>query len=405
MISPTAILAHVDATHRRPVRVGMLVVSEYESDARVRRQAESLVERGDEVTVVALHTDGRPDVETVDGVRVIHLPTQKYRGESSLAYIKLYGGFAARAAARFARWPRKFDVVQAHSMPEALVFSAAVQRALRVPVVLDVHDLTSELFSSKFENKAALMSAIRFSERASFRFANEVLTVHESYADMLRKLTKTRVTTVMNCPDDRYFTPRQFKGWEPTGEVVFGYHGLIAARHGLVQVAEALKAVHTDAPGARLKVWGSGDGISPLRERVESLGIGDAVQLPTRLLPINEMTSELSKIHIGVLASQLDPWTQHVLPNKLMEYAVMGIPVITFRNPVIERHFPDDTVTYVDPASPENLREAMLRLIRDPEKARLQAERARENMIGRTWRHQRQNYYDVIDRMVARRRG
>ncbi|HCU48752.1 MAG TPA: hypothetical protein DGG94_02820, partial [Micromonosporaceae bacterium] len=78
----------------------MLVVSEYESDARVRRQAESLVERGDEVTVVALHTDGRPDVETVDGVRVIHLPTQKYRGESSLAYIKLYGGFAARAAAR-----------------------------------------------------------------------------------------------------------------------------------------------------------------------------------------------------------------------------------------------------------------------------------------------------------------
>lgn len=84
MISPTAILAHVDATHRRPVRVGMLVVSEYESDARVRRQAESLVERGDEVTVVALHTDGRPDVETVDGVRVIHLPTQKYRGESSL---------------------------------------------------------------------------------------------------------------------------------------------------------------------------------------------------------------------------------------------------------------------------------------------------------------------------------
>lgn len=395
----------VEIKQRRPVRVGMLVVSEYESDARVRRQAEALVERGDEVTVVALHADGRPEVDDVEGVRVIHLPTQKYRGGSSLAYIRLYGGFAARAAARMARWARRFDVVQAHSMPEALVFSAAVQRAMRVPVVLDVHDLTSELFSSKFEGHKALMTAIRLSERASFRFANEVLTVHESYADMLRSMTRTKVTTVMNCPDDRRFSPRPWHGWEPGGEVVFGYHGLIAPRHGLVQLTEALKMVHAEAPGARLKVWGSGDGLGELRERVEALSMSDCVQLPTRLLPIHEMTAELEKIHIGVLASQLDRWTDHVLPNKLMEYAVMGIPVITFRNRTIERYFPDDAVTYVDPASPENLRQAMLRLIRDPEKARVQAERAREVMVGKTWHHQRQHYYDVIDRMAALRRG
>ncbi len=386
----------------------MVVVSEYDSDARVRRQAEALVERGDEVTVVALHAEGKPDVETVDGVRVVHLPTQKYRGESSLSYIKLYGGFTARATARLARWGRRFDVVQAHSMPEALVFSAAVQRALRIPVLLDVHDLTSELFSSKFENKNALMSAIRLSERASFRFANEVLTVHEPYADMLRTMTKTPVTTVMNCPDDRHFTPRPFKSWDPGGEVVFGYHGLVAPRHGLVQVAEALAEVHADAPKAGLKVWGSGDGIAPLRQRVQELGLTDSVQLPTKLLPISEMTRQLENIHIGVLASQLDPWTSNVLPNKLMEYAVMGIPVITFRNTTIERYFPDDAVTFVDPASPQNLRDAMLRLIRDPEKARTQAERAREVMVGRTWRYQKQHYYDVIDRLVAneaQRRG
>jgi glycosyltransferase involved in cell wall biosynthesis len=115
------------------------------------------------------------------------------------------------------------------------------------------------------------------------------------------------------------------------------------------------------------------------------------------------MTRELEGIHVGVLASQLDPWTSNVLPNKLMEYAVMGIPVITFRNTTIERYFPEDAVTYVHPASPENLRDAMLRLIRDPEKARAQADRAREIMVGRTWRYQKQNYYDVIDRLAQRR--
>lgn len=383
----------------------MLVVSEYESDPRVRRQAEALVERGDEVTVIALHAQGRPQVDEVNGVRVVHLPTQKYRGESSLAYIKLYGGFATHAAVRMARWARRFDVVQAHSMPEALVFAAGVQRISGVPVLLDVHDLTSELFAAKFEGKRALMSAIRFSERASFAFASEVITVHEPYADMLRGMTRTPVTTVMNCPDDRYFTARPWKGWDPSGEVVFGYHGLIAPRHGLVQLVEALAAVRASSTDAKLNVWGSGDGLAQLRDRVESLALQDAVRLPTRMLPINEMIAELDKIHIGVLASQLDPWTANVLPNKLMEYAVMGIPVISFRNPVIERYFPDDAVTYVDPASPSNLREAMLDLIRNPEKAHIQAQRAQEVMTGRTWKHVRQRYYEVIDRMAARKRG
>jgi glycosyltransferase involved in cell wall biosynthesis len=383
----------------------MLVASEYESDARVRRQAEALVQRGDEVTVIALRSGDRPTQSVLDGVRVIQVGTPKYRGDSSAAYLKLYGGFASRAALRLLRSPRAFDVVQAHSMPEALVFCAALQRMAGVPVILDVHDLTSELFSSKFNGRGRLMSAVRASERASFGFASEVLTVHDSYADMLRGLTRTPVTTVMNCPDDRLFTPRPWRSWSPTGEVVFGYHGLIAPRHGLTQVVEALAKVRADVPGARMNIWGSGDGLGQLRERVDALGLGDAVALPARLLPITEMTAELNKIHIGVLASQLDPWTRHVLPNKLMEYAVMGIPVITFRNPVIERHFPEDAVTYVDPATPENLRAAMLRLIRDPEGARQQALRAQAAMQGRTWRYQRQNYFDVIDRMVARRRG
>jgi glycosyltransferase involved in cell wall biosynthesis len=395
----------VEANQRRPIHVGMLVVSEYESDARVRRQAEALVERGDQVTVLALHAAGRPEIETIDGVKVVHLPTRKYRGESSKAYLQLYGGFAVRAAIRMLRYGRQFDVVQAHSMPEALAFAATWQRLLRVPVIVDVHDLTSELFSSKFEHKSALMAAIRFSEKATFKFVNEVVTVHEPYADMLRQLTKTRVTTVMNCPDDRRFTAREFKQWEPGGEVVFGYHGLIAPRHGLVQVVEALSKVHAEVPGAKLKVWGSGDGLTGLSQRVTELGLQDSVQLPERLLPVHEMTRELDQMHIGILASQLDKWTASVLPNKLMEYAVMGIPVITFRNPTIERYFPDDAVTYVDPASPANLQEAMLTLIRDPDKARRQADRAREVMTGRTWKHQREHYFDLIDRMAALRRG
>jgi glycosyltransferase involved in cell wall biosynthesis len=383
----------------------MVVASEYESDPRVRRQAEALVARGDEVTVLALHAPGRPVVDTLEGVRVVHLPTHKYRGSSARAYLSLYGGFSVRAAGWLARHPRSFDVVQAHSMPEALVFTASLQWLLRVPVLLDVHDLSSRLFASKFADRDRIMAAVRFSERASMRFAREVLTVHEPYADLLRGYTSRPVTVVMNCPDERLFTPRAPRAWDPAGEVVFSYHGLIASRHGLVAATEALAKLRGEVPGARLQVRGSGDGLDELRARVDQLGLANVVDLPTRLYPLPEVVAELDRVHIGLVPSHRDPWTDEVLPTKLLEYAALGIPVITFRNPVIERYFPEDSVYYVDPASPENLEAAMLTLARDPQVALAQAARATEVMDRLRWSQQKLHYFEVIDRLVATRRG
>ncbi len=381
----------------------MVVVSEYESDPRVRRQAEALAARGDDVTVLALHAAGRPETDTVDGVRVVHLPVRKYRGSSAKAYLSLYGGFGARAAAWLARRPRTFDVLQAHSMPEALVFTAAVQRLAGVPVLLDVHDLTSRLFASKFARRPRVLAGVRATETASLRFASEVLTVHDPYADQLRERTRRPVTVVMNCPDERLFAPGEPRSWDPAGEVVFSYHGLIAPRHGLANAAAALARLRPELPGARLQVRGSGDGLDELRATVGELGLADAVDLPERLYPITDIPAELRRVHLGLVPSQRDPWTDEVLPTKLLEYAAIGVPVITFRNPVIERYFPADSVSYVDPASPENLYRAMLDLARDPERALRQARRADEVMATLRWGAQKHRYFEVIDRLAGRR--
>lgn len=393
----------VSTVARRRIRVAMVVASEYESDARVRRQAEALTERGDEVTVLALaEPQGRRET-VVEGVRVIHLAVSKYRGSSVRAYLDLYRGFAARAAMWLAGHPRSFDVIQAHSMPEALAFCALAQRLVGRPILLDVHDLSSLLFASKFPDSPKMMSVVRLSERAAMRFATEVLTVHEPFAQLLRQSTRTPVTTVMNCPDERLFQPRPFRGWDPHGEVRLGYHGLIAPRHGLDNVVAALADLRRDLPAVRLSVRGSGDGLDALRARAQQLGLNGAVSLPDRVLPITSMPAFLDGIDIGLVPSRLDPWTEYVLPNKLMEYAYIGIPVVSFRNPVIESYFPDDAVTYVDPASAPNLRAALTALISDPDRAAAQVERARAVMVGRTWAAQRQHYFDLIDRVASGR--
>jgi glycosyltransferase involved in cell wall biosynthesis len=382
----------------------MVVCSEYESDARVRRQAEALAARGDEVTVFALGGRGRPAEETIDGVHVVHAPTSKYRGDSVRAYLSLYGGFTAHAAGWLARRPRSFDLVQAHSVPEAIIFAAAVQAALRVPLLLDVHDLSPQLFASKFAGRPVLPRLLNGSVRASLSFATEVLTVHEPYAEVVRAMTRRPVTVVMNTPDERYFRRRPFRAWDPAGEVVFGYHGLIAPRHGLSNVVEALRRLRSDVPGARLVLMGNGDGMSQLAEDVRLAGLTDAVSLPERALPVPEVVGRLAEVHIGLVPSVLDPWTSAVLPTKLLEYAALGIPAISFRNPVIDRVFTADEVTFVEVATPDTLHQAMLSLVTDPELAGRRADAAATVVEGLAWHRQKQTYLDVIDRMTARRR-
>jgi hypothetical protein len=46
----------------------------------------------------------------------------------------------------------------------------------------------------------------------------------------------------------------------------------------------------------------------------------------------------------------------------------------------------------------------MRTLVGDPDRARRQAERASEVMATMTWERQKLAYFEVIDRMVARRR-
>ncbi|WP_204003739.1 glycosyltransferase [Virgisporangium aurantiacum] len=387
----------------RPLRIGMVIVSEYEANPRVRREAEALAARGDDVTVLALNRAGAPREEMIDGVRVIHLRVSKYRGDSALAYLRLYGAFFVRATAWLIRRPRAFDLVQTHTMPEAMIFTAAAQKLARTPVLLDVHDLTAQLFASKFSPRGLVMRGIQLSTRAAFAFADEVLTVHEPYAETIRAMTKRPLTIVLNSPDERLFPPREHRPPATDGDIVFSYHGLLAPRHGLANLVEAVAQLHREMPRVRLQILGSGDALAALRVQVAEGGLDGIVSLPDGLLPITSIPPALERVHFGVLPSQLDPWTREVLPTKLMEYMALGVPVISFRNRVIVRHFPDDAITFVDPADVANLVAAMRGLASDPERARKQAERASVALVPLQWRQQKVTYLALIDRLARRR--
>src|SRR5262249_46157992 len=153
---------------RKRLRVLMLVENNFPADVRVRNEARTLSEAGYPVTVIALRKRGEPFFEEVNGVRVYRMPTLT-------VFRKLGGGRGTfgRAIARLESWAGYFfeyvyftvgclmlsiyaacrdgvDVVHAHNPPDTLFLVGAVHRLLGKRFVFDHHDLSPELYLSRF---------------------------------------------------------------------------------------------------------------------------------------------------------------------------------------------------------------------------------------------------------------
>ncbi|MCK4597891.1 glycosyltransferase, partial [bacterium] len=170
-------------------KICMLAYTYYLSDPRVRREAEALADRGYGVDVLCLHGEGEKPRQQVNGVRVIRLPQSRYRGHRSWAYVVGYARFFILSFL-WLTWfhlRKGYQLIQVHTMPDFLAFAALVPKILGAKIVLDIHDLMPELYSTKFglAKSHPLIKVLKLQERLSARFAHRVIAVHEPQRRLL----------------------------------------------------------------------------------------------------------------------------------------------------------------------------------------------------------------------------
>src|SRR5688572_16277571 len=111
------------------MRIAVLRQGHFEIDPRVQREVHALLHAGHEVDVIALRERGQPRLERDGALTVRRLRLPRQRG-GPVAYVLEYAVFFAVAtlllAALHAR--RRYDLVQVHSLPDALVFAAIVPK-------------------------------------------------------------------------------------------------------------------------------------------------------------------------------------------------------------------------------------------------------------------------------------
>ncbi len=384
-------------------KICMVAYTYYAYDTRVRREAESLVERGDKVDFICLREKGQENIETINGVKIFHIYRGKYMGTNLFRYLVQYFLFFTKTFLTLTvkHLKNRYDVIQIHTMPDFLVFTAIIPKIMRAKVILDVHDLMPELYMSKFGLKKnnLLIKFIIFVERLSINFANKAIAVHKAHLLALinHGNSSQDFDILLNVPDTKIFTSKKTNQNIHKKNFKLIYHGTISKRHGLDIAIRAVGLCRQEITNLEFMIIGGGDYQQELIELVNKLRLNDIVHISKSPIPITELPTVISQADVGIVPIYYDEFTKYMLPVKLLEYIFIGIPVIVTRTPTIEAYFNDTMVKYFQSGNVEEIAQCIKDLYYKPLEKKSLVENANTFNKKYNWENEKLIYYRLID--------
>ncbi len=379
------------------------------AEVRVRREVDALLNAGHVVDVICLRHGSEPMEEFVDGVHIHRVAIGK-KSWGIMPQLFDYLAFAFLAFCKVTRlhFRKRFDVVQAHNLPDFLVFAAIIPRLTGSRIILDIHDLMPEFYCSRF-GKTMDSWPVRilcWQEYLACMFAHRVITVTDLWKDTLvkRGVPNEKCFVLMNLADPMYFNQGSSESKAEKRRPSFGliYHGTIARRYGVDLFLEALKLVVTEIPDIFVQIHGRGDYLDAVRQLVTQLGLARYVNVTTDFLSPEDLVKLIRTFDAGVVPYRRDIFTDGILPTKLLEYVAVGIPAIVARTPVISSYFDDDSVEYFAAGDAADLAKHILLIHKDPKRRERLVSNSQRFNSRYSWPSQRAAYVDLVQHAAGR---
>lgn len=381
----------------RGQRAAVLLFSYYPSDPRPRRAAEALVHEGMHVELICLQSSkDEPTRETFNGVDILRIPLKRRRGGAS-AYLFQYSVFIVSAlfllAVRSLRG--RFALVHVHNMPDMLVFSALVPKALGAKVVLDLHDPMPELMQTIFglEPTSFSVRLLKRLERWSMAFAHLVFTVNLACKKIFaaRSCPADKIHVVMNSPDEEIFAfrPAEPVGLERKQPFVIMYHGSILERNGLDIAVTAMSSVRQSVPGAELRIYGEATPfLDQVMETVRTNGLQDSVRYFGGK-GLEEIVAAIDECDVGIIPNRRTVFTEINTPTRIFEYLSRGKALVTGRASGVQDYFADDALFFFELGDAADLARSIVHVFAHPEEVATVVKRGQQVYLAHRWSEER----------------
>lgn len=343
-------------------------------DRRVWQEAQALRDAGYKVSVICPIGKGHESTrETLDGIEIYrhHLPLEAKRARD---FIQEYAS-ALWAQIRLSfkvRREQGFDVIQGCNPPDLIFIVAAIHKLFGGKrYIFDHHDLSPELFESKFERRGFMHRVLALCERLTFALADVSIATNETFKRIAVQrggMDPEKVFVVKSYPKlERFRRVDPKPGLKSVGTSLVGYVGIMARQDGVDYLVRAMARIRDmGREDVACMIVGDGPELEPLRRLAEELGVADRVTF-TGYLSGDELLSHLSALDVGVIPDPHTPFNDKLSMNKVFEYMMLGLPFVQF-DLKQARSESRDAALVVEECTPDAMADGILKLIDDPDR-------------------------------------
>src|SRR5665213_1871667 len=398
--------AHVPLQARNSrKKICMVSHNSYETDNRVRRYAETLVSRGDQVDVIVLcHGDVPLGAEEVGGVTAYRIQHRIRDERTKWTYAwRLLRFFVASSIFLTRRHHRvRYDLIHVHNVPDFLVFAAWYPKLTGVKIILDIHDIVPELFGSKFNSDSGggYVWLLKMVEKASAAFADHVIVSNHLWQEKLisRSVAKEKCSVILNHVDPALFYRRART--RNDGKFIIIFPGSFQWHQGLDIAIEAFALLKDRVPNAELHFYGGGATGDALVELTARLGLNGRVKFCGGT-SLDRMADVIANADLGVVPKRADSFGNEAYSTKIMEFMSQGVPAVVSRTKIDSFYFDDKDVRFFTSGDVQAMASAMIEVIENAPLRESLIQRGHEYADHHNWGVKKAAYLELVDSLTT----
>jgi glycosyltransferase involved in cell wall biosynthesis len=378
-------------------------------DRRVRQEAAALASAGCEVSVVCPRLKTEPRLSVfAEGARVYSY-LQPWQGTGLLTYALEYGWslLATTFLVLVIGLRNGLDVLHAANPPDLFFLLAIPLRWLGKKFVYDQHDLSPDIFTTKFGGHLRrLHRLLLFLERCSYGLADLVIVTNQSF----HRLAITRggcpaakIVVVRNGPDLQRFECGPAKARLKRGAAFLAvYAGIMGTKAGVDRVIRAARHIvhERGRKDVHFALVGDGDCRLALQELARSLQVEPYVFFPG-FVGDDELLAWLSAADVCLAPDPPIPVNQFCTSTKMMEYMSCGKATVCF-DLTEARYSAGDAAVYVKEDDPSQFGDAILETLGDAVRRRRMGQagvqRVRQEL---QWENSRRRLLEAYRRLTG----
>jgi glycosyltransferase involved in cell wall biosynthesis len=367
----------------------MVVYSHYPNDQRVRREAETLRDSGAIVDVICVRNKNEKRDDEHNSVTIYRVPMRikkKIRG-GYLMYIFRYLAFLILSTVLLTGLfvKKRYQVVHVHSIPDYQVFCTFIPKLFGARIILDLHELTPEVFATKFEipMDSRKTDIAKYIEKFSVRFADLVITTNHLRRSIIVKRTQKReVAIVMNLPKRDIFVNKDMSDFvrknDLKGSFIVSYIGGLNPERELDVVLRAIAYSKKRIPHLFLIIGGSGerDYLAMINKIIAEYDLKKNV-ISLDFVPLELILNYTRISNVAICPYRYNPNLDVVLSTKVFEYLLVPKPVIVAELSLMSKEF-KDMVLFYKSSDHESLGDRIVEVYENEDKFIKMAQRAQD---------------------------